>query len=131
MIFGKKRKMVDIRELQRRGVVSIPKQEIIIPTDKEGFVELGNDSRLRVPKVERDTTTNASFFGFNGSQKTQEEPSNNSFSTQSDGYNKREVDTKISELDNKIYKLEQRIELLEKKVGVNQNNSFNSGPLGW
>ena len=130
MIFGKKRGMIDIRELQKRGVVVIPKQEIVIPTDREGFVELSADSRVKIPKVERDSTTNANFFGF-GSSPSVLEPSSNSFSNQVDGYNKREVDSKISELDNKIYKLEQRIELLERKVGVNQSGSSDGNIIGW
>jgi hypothetical protein len=131
MIFGKKRGMIDVRELQRRGVVVIPKQEIVIPTDREGFVELGADSKVRIPKTERDTTTNASFFGFSSSPSPMEIQSPSSFSNQTDGYNKREVDTKITELDNKIYKLEQRIELLERKVGVNQSGSSDGGIIGW
>jgi hypothetical protein len=131
MIFGKKRGMIDVRELQRRGVVVIPKEEIVIPTDKDGFVELGSNSKVKTQKTERNTSTNSSFFGFTSPAITEESPSPSNFSIQSDGYNKREVDTKLSELDNKIYKLEQRIELLEKKVGVNQSGSSNGGLIGW
>jgi len=131
MIFGKKRRMIDVRELQRRGVVVIPKQEIVIPTDKEGFVELGQDSKVRAPKAERNNSSNSSFFGFDSSSSIMETPETRSFSSQSDGYNKREVDTKLTELDNKIYKLEQRIELLERKVGVNQTGSSEGGIIGW
>lgn len=130
MLFRKKKGMIDVRELQKRGVVRIPKEEVVIPTDKEGFVELSSPSKLRTPKIEAAPSSNASFFGFSSSSDL-EAPSSNSFSSQTDGYNKREVDAKITELDNKIYKLEQRIELLEKKVGVNQPGTSSGGLIGW
>lgn len=127
MIFNKKRnKMIDVRELQKRGVVRIPKKEIHIPTNNEGFVELGQTN----PKSQNPKSTsqsNANFFGFMDSAQTKSNES--SFSTEADGYSKREVDVKITDLDNKIYKLEQRIELLEKKLDVNQSSSV--GPMGW
>jgi hypothetical protein len=41
-----------------------------------------------------------------------------SFSSETDGYDKREVDRRIEALDNKLYKLEQRIEVLERKANV-------------
>jgi len=128
MIFNKnKNKMVDIRELQKRGVVRIPKKEILIPTTSEGFVELGKTTTPETTTQE--TQSNANFFGFtNTTEPTQPEPT--SFSTEPEGYNKREVDEKITDLDNKVYKLEQRIELLEKKVGVNQPTN-NVGAMGW
>jgi hypothetical protein len=40
MIFKKKVGMVDIRELQKRGVVRIPRKNIIVPRSSEGFVDL-------------------------------------------------------------------------------------------
>ena len=132
MIFGKKRRMVDVRELQRRGVVRIPKREIIIPTDSSGFVELGANSKpiTSAPSTDSSTSSNSSFFNFMGNS-----PSTSSttetFGTESDGYNKREVDAKVTELDNKVYKLEQRTELLEKKLGVNQANNSDVGTMGW
>jgi len=102
-----------MRELQRRGVVRIPKQDTLIPTDQNGFVEFGNDSKQIKPKTTSPTKTNTEFFGFMDSSSTTP-TQDTEFSTQTDGYNKREVDEKISELDNKIYKLENRIELIEK-----------------
>ena len=123
MIFNKKKKnMVDLRELQKRGVVKIPKSEIHIPTNSEGFVELGRTSKKKESKK---TQSNANFFGFMNSSQPK---SQDSFETEQDGYNKREVDTKITNLDNKIYKLEQRLELLERKLDINQNNT---GAMGW
>ncbi|MBT6690602.1 hypothetical protein HN903_01610 [archaeon] len=137
MLFGKKKKgMVDLRELQKRGVVRIPTKKISIPADNEGFVELGNtpNSQLgpnRVMSTEEPTPnsskSNTDFFGFIDTPATDQ---TDNFSTESDGYNKREVDAKITNLDNKIYKLEQRIELLEKKLDVNQSTS-NVGAMGW
>jgi len=132
MIFKRnKNKMVDIRELQKRGVVRIPKKNADIPTTSEGFVELEKLGNSQPPTSAPETTTqsNANFFGFMGDSKTNS-PQTQTFSTESKGYNKREVDTKTADLDNKIYKLEQRIELLEKKLDVNQSDN-NTGPMGW
>jgi len=128
MIFNKKkRRMVDVRELQKRGVVRIPKKEISIPTTSDGFVELGQTAKIQETKTDGQDNTN--FFGFMGS--TESSPSETqTFSSESDGYNKREVDAKITDLDNKIYKLEQRLELLEKKLDVNQP-ADNTGVMGW
>ncbi len=117
-MFKKKKGMIDVRELQRRGIVKAPKkEEPEIPTNREGFVEIEGSSKPAYP----------TFF------KNQSESSvkSNSFSTEKEGYSKREVDTKITELDNKIYKLEQRIELLERKNGVNQSNFPDTSVLGW
>ena len=131
MLFKKKKKrMVDVRELQKRGVVVIPKDDSIVPTNQDGFVEIGAAKSgfepTRAPtSSSSNSASNDNFFGFMDSPST----STSSFSSESDGYNKREVDAKITELDNKIYKLEQRIELLERKLDVNQ--SSNVGPAGW
>ena len=58
--------------------------------------------------------------------------SENNFSSQTDGYDRREVDEKITNLDNKIYKLEQRIELLERKLDISpQSDSSATGVMGW
>jgi hypothetical protein len=134
MLFPRRKKdMVDIRELQKRGVVRIPKKNINIPTNPEGFVELGsNQETPSTESTSSETQSNANFFGFmeDSSPKTQiPDTDSSSFSTESGGYNKREVDAKTSDLDNKIYKLEQRIELLEKKLDINQPD--NTGVMGW
>ena len=101
MIFKKKKDMVDLRELQKRGVVIIPKKEQIVPTDNDGFVELGN--------TKSQTTT---FF---------KQPQTDT----------RAESERITALDNKIYKLEQRIELLERKLSVNRPSDSGSGLIGW
>ncbi|MFH1521636.1 MAG: hypothetical protein ABIF18_01630 [archaeon] len=124
MFFRKKKGMIDVRELQRRGVVRIPKNDIVIPTDRDGFVEIGGS--------QKSTNSNTEFFGFtNTTSPVASTLSENSFSPESDGYNKREVDEKITELDNKIYKLENRIELLEKKLNINQSSDASVGVMGW
>ncbi len=116
--------MIDVRELQRRGVIRIPKNDIPIQTNKDGFV----DFRANKTPENVAPTSNSELFGFmNPTTSTQSKK----FSTKPDGYNKREVDTKITELDNKIYKLENRIELLEKKIGVNQSSDSGVGVMGW
>ena len=127
MLFRKEKGMVDVRELQKRGVVRIPKDDIVIPTNKEGFVEFGKQSSSN------GSSSNAEFFGFMGSS-PKPTSSTNSFSTQGEGYNKREVDEKVTELDNKIYKLENRIELLERKLNISQNSGNQDssvGVMGW
>jgi len=55
-MWPKKRKIVDVRDLQKRGIVRIPREESVVPTNKEGFVDLGGSSGLA-------NTSNKSFFG--------------------------------------------------------------------
>ena len=112
MFFKKKKPMIDIRKLHKGGVVHIPKENVVISTARDGFVEMNSDSK---PTTQSSNKSN--FFSFMDSAPTNK--TSDSFGSESEGYNKREVDTKITELDNKIYKLEQRIELLEKKLNVN------------
>jgi len=118
MIFKKKKRMIDVRELQRRGVVRIPKQDIVIPTDNHGFVELGNDAKPTEPSSQ---TTTSSAMDFLGSSSAAAVPSSSN----------RIESERITELDNKIYKLEQRIELLEKKLDISQPSGPNLGVMGW
>lgn len=115
-MWSRKRKVVDIRDLQKRGIFRVPKNEDIVPMNKDGFLEFGGGSGPA-------KTSNKNFFGY-GQDKA-------SFSTETEGYGKREVDQKIIDLDNKIYKLEQRIELLERKVGVNSSNQPDTSVLRW
>jgi len=128
MIFGRKKKrMIDVRELQKRGVVRIPKKDTTIPRNNDGFVELGKGEKKGSISSRSLASSSAERFGFMDSR------SNNSnlFSSSSEGYNKREVDEKITELDNKIYKLEQRLEVLERKAGVGPSSDSNLGVMGW
>ena len=120
MLFKRKKRMIDVRELQKRGVVRIPENNVEVPQDKEGFVEL--DKFNEEPKPTTDT------YGFATRSST---PNSSNFSSAGEGYNKQEVDVKITELDNKIYKLEQRIELLERKLDVNPSSDSNTGIIGW
>lgn len=135
MIFKKKKRMIDVRELQKRGVVRIPKQKIIMPTDSEGFVEFGAGAKPITPATSTgETQSNSNFFSFMSQPSAAGNISNsdeNSSSETSDSYGKREVDSKIGDLDNKIYKLEQRIELLERKLKVNQPDDSKVGVMGW
>ena len=132
MIFKKKVGMVDVRELQKRGVVRIPRNDIVVPRSSDGFVDLNSNSEVSSSAVNDslsgDSTGASDFLGFTGSSNIS---SDDSFSSSVDGYDKREVDSKISDLDNKIYKLEQRIELLERKLDVNQPSDNNVGVMGW
>ena len=113
MLFGKKKKMIDVRELQKRGVVRIPKKDIVVPTNREGFVEFGANGK---PQATSDQPqANPELFGFI-------DTTSNSTTNES---------SRITDLDNKIYKLEQRIELLEKKLDINKPTKSNLGPMGW
>ncbi|MBU3923780.1 MAG: hypothetical protein KJ592_02590 [Nanoarchaeota archaeon] len=123
-MFGKKKKMIDVRELQRRGMVRLPKKDIVVPTNRDGFVEFGGNARLTANSQQ--PTTNQELFGFPNTANDQQPTTNDQ-----GGYNKREVDAKITALDNKIYKLENRIELLEKKLGINQPSTPALGVMGW
>ncbi len=138
MIFRKKKRMVDMRELQKRGVVVIPKNEVVVPMNTDGFVEMGSEPGSPASSVVESSSSGTDFLGFMGSSDSSS--SADSFSTSSEGYDKREVDEKITGLDNKIYKLEQRIELLERKAGVegsSNGSSYDSssensvGAMGW
>jgi|TARA_B100001971_G_C18170229_1_gene526662 hypothetical protein len=128
MIF-KKKDMIEIGELKKRGVVRIPKRDIVIPTNSEGFIDFRKKKvltkRESTPQVNEDS--NNEFFGFMDSQSQ----TDGNFSTQEEGYNKREVDERIVGLDNKIYKLEQRIELLERKLDISPTTGTDVGPMGW
>ena len=121
MIFGKKKRMIDVRELQRRGVVRIPKQDIVVPTDNSGFVELGANAQP-ASTTSTETSSTPNVMDFLGSSSSAAVPPASG--------NKMESE-RITELDNKIYKLEQRIELLEKKLDVNQSPEPNVGVMGW
>ena len=138
MLFKRRKGMVDMRELQKKGVVVIPNRNSrnsLTPTNQEGFIEIGKSKNLpqqTSSTQEGSNLSNKDFFGFqNLSNTSAESPTH--FSTQSDGYNKREVDEKITELDNKIYKLENRLEVLEKKLGVDSGiqADTNVGVMGW
>ena len=118
MLFKKKKRMIDVRELQKRGVVRIPKKDIVVPTNRDGFVEFGANGK----STPQTPSTNSELFGFANMASSSSSP---------DGYTKREADAKTVGLDNKIYKLEQRIELLEKKLDISKPAESNLGPMGW
>jgi len=115
MLFKKKKRMIDVRELQKRGVVRIPKKDIVVPTNRDGFIEFGTNGKSTTSRQQ--PTTNSELFGFMDTTNSQQQTSNDS--------------NKIIDLDNKIYKLEQRIELLEKKLDINKSTESNLGPMGW
>ena len=123
MLFRKKRDMIDVRELQRRGVVRIPKQDIVVPTNRDGFIEMGSGgSPTNTDAPTTNTpTTNTELFGFMDQTSS---PAGTSITG-------RDESERITALDNKIYKLENRIELLEKKLEVNQPSEPSVGAMGW
>ncbi len=111
----KKKKDVDLRDLQRRGLIRIPKDNVEIETDREGFVDLRKNSSETEIKI--NPQDNFSPFNF------LDDSSNETQTTQ---ISKQDLETtrKLEELDNKIYKLEQRIDLLERKSGVGNSSGY-------
>ena len=115
----KKKPMVDVAELQRKGLIINNRAELP-PTNRQGFIDMSrkekkkSEEEIIVPAQPSSSSSGGGFFGFMDSSSS----SSNSFSTETNGYDKREVDRRIEALDNKIYKLEQRIELLERKANV-------------
>lgn len=115
--------MVDLRELQKKGIVIIPKKDVVVPQNEEGFIEV---AKKPTSSSLNSQNSGSDFLGFMSGRS-----GSSSFSTETDGYNKREVDDKITNLDNKIYKLENRVELLERKIGVAQPSDSGSNLIGW
>jgi hypothetical protein len=143
-MFNKKKGMIDVVEMHRRGMVIAPKRDPEIDRFKmgrDGFVELKKDvidsgsnilsslpessePIVSSPASTQDNIGFPNFFDFNASSSGSSVGSDLSSSPSSnmDVYEKREVDERVEKLDNLIYKLEQRILELEKKLGVNGSN---------
>ena len=126
----KKKKMIDVGELQRRGRMRIPRQDVNLDTDNEGFVDFSKSSNTPTQNNFLDSSSTPSstpapsnfnsFFDMTASNS----PASSSTSTSSsDNYSKRELDAKLESLDNKLYKLEQRLEVIERKLGVGVGSS--------
>ena len=86
MVFGKRGRMIDIRELQKRGVVRIPKEEIKVP---QGSVDMVNAQDLI------------------------SEPTSPASNTDSRRQNERitELDNKIYRLENRLEVLEKKLDV--------------------
>jgi len=127
MMFGKKKRgMIDVRELARQGKVR--KEEGDLPdfhANKEGFVDMSHPVNRSDDEVSGSSDSSMNFMDVGSGS--------SGFSSEADGYSKREVDAKIEKLDSTIYKLEQRIELLERKAGVETSSSDSPsvGVMGW
>ena len=113
--------MVDLRNLHGRRVV-VPKEDVMIPQNKDGFVELGGDSSAVVSSESEDKESPGTMFNFMDNPAASSGVSSGGSSSDI-----RKLTERIERLDNTIYKLEQRIELLERKVGVNSG----VGEAGW
>jgi hypothetical protein len=124
MLFRRK-KDVDLRDLQRRGLIRIPKKEVEIETDRNGFIDLRPNSQASQTPLKGDSqTTNPSPGFFNFIDNPSDNHTIGSANSSSIEQERRDTTRKIEELDNKIYKLEQRIELLERKSGVGSSSSY-------
>jgi hypothetical protein len=142
----KKKGMIDVVEMQRRGMVIAPKRDPEIDKfqiSKDGYVEMKKDAipvSAENMEIKPEISSFANFFESSSSSTSTESSSGldlpgmnsglfsgssgSSLSSTStaDVYEKREVDERVEKLDNLIYKLEQRILELEKKLGVNVNS---------
>ncbi|MGK0209271.1 MAG: hypothetical protein ACI83O_000543 [Patescibacteria group bacterium] len=145
MIFGRKKKrMIDVGELVRRGRMPKHDTEVNLKANSDGFVEIGSGNSIKAQEINREDSVDvsallgesapveSSAMDFLNMSSTPSSPSP-TFSQEADGYDKREVDAKISQLDSMIYKLEQRIDVLERKAGVGTGNSNTGamGAMGW
>jgi hypothetical protein len=130
-LFKKRSGMIDVVDMQRRGLIKLPaRKPSSLKAGKDGFVELASSNvasdiaSTSAPAVQSEPAKeekSGGWFGtfFGGSDATPSQTAATpQFSTEHDGYSKREVDAKIEELDNKVYKLEQRLEVLERKNSV-------------
>tara|TARA_Y100000310_G_scaffold263261_1_gene273366 strand:+ start:3069 stop:3482 length:414 start_codon:yes stop_codon:yes gene_type:complete len=134
-LFGKKKRMIDIRELQKRGRMRLPvpqgESSGDVVTNDDGFVEMNGSGSVSVPE----TTTTASsstgsssgssggdFFNFmdNPASSSSSMSSSSLPSQTTPSEDLRKISQQLSDLDNKIYKMEQRIELLERKAGIGE-----------
>lgn len=126
-LFKKKRRMIDVRELQKGGRLHIPKANTPqVESNQEGFVDFS--SKNTNTQEDKAQHTNGGFFGF---MDTTSQPQNTTEKTLSPNTTPsedlRKLQAQLTSLDNTIYKLEQRIELLEKKNGIETNsNSANT-----
>ena len=109
MVFGFKKKMIDVGEMQKQGRILPPNVNREFATDNDGFVEVNGT------KVERVSGTKASE-NFSGMDMINQSSSSSIPITQSTVLNR--LDEKMKDLDRILYKLEQRVELLERKAGV-------------
>lgn len=135
MLFGKKKEMVDIRDLPKNASMG----KSFIPKDGYGFVDLTKKRLL--PSEERKlkaivgqpqsspSAESTSSFSFFDTPTPSPSPSFSPYPAAAQNYPSttpnsdteealRKISMQISDLDTKIYKMEQRIELLERKAGV-------------
>ena len=139
MLFKKKR-MIDVGDLHKRGKLIVPKDNVTLKPDKDGYVHIEfSEARVisTLPTSTNSATTTSTmdsssssestsgggFFDFfNSSTSSPQVTSSSSTtsSTSSDVYDKREVDSKIEKIDNILYRIEQRLDLIERKLGVSE-----------
>ena len=136
--FKKSDDMIDMRELQKRRGMIMPRKKLDVSRDnldKHGFLDLhasknikkeDNNVQEQVQNTpQKEQAGFANFFGFMdnaSSNQTQHESRGASGINNDNIYTKRQVDEKIEQLDNKIYKIEQRLELIERKLDIGNNS---------
>jgi hypothetical protein len=134
-LFRKKKKMIDLRDLQKKGIMKLPVRQAQpeVTTDKDGFIQAGQQKMQPMAGMTGTSGTGTtqssggSFLNFMDSSSLQSSNQNSISSMTTPSEDLRKISAQISDLDNKIYKLEQRIELLERKVGVGSGGGVSGG----
>jgi hypothetical protein len=137
MLFGKKKDMVELSEVQKRSV-NLPHGRKFVPKDGYGFVDLTRKPKLPLKALESPTKPNltqttqqnqTSSFSFFDTPSLSSSSSSTPSSDSSEEL--RKISMQISDLDTKLYKMEQRIELLERKSGISNSDSSSNSGFSW
>jgi len=140
MFWKKKKKMIDVRDLQKKGMrIPQPSEQPQVTTDNSGFIDMNRQqaqpmqaqsTSMQTPPSTSTTQASPSVMSFldNPSTSSSSMSSTSLPSRTTPSEDLRKISEQISNLDNKLYKIEQRIELLERKAGVNDSGV---GPAGW
>ncbi len=140
MVFGRKKEMIELSEVQKRNV-NLPHGRKFVPSDGLGFVDLTikrklpseiareKREKLNAPTTVFDKQETSSGFNFFNTTAT----STPSASSSDVEETLRKISMQISDLDTKLYKMEQRIDLLERKSGITNSDSSTSttGGFNW
>ena len=139
-MFFKKKKMVELGDIQRRSV-NLPHGKTFVPKDGYGFVDLTKKPKLpseiakekallgKMTTMAKQPEQSASSFNFFDTPSTSYPSQSPSASNSDNDELLRKISSQISDLDSKLYKMEQRLEVVERKSGI--NNSSNSSGFGW
>jgi formylmethanofuran dehydrogenase subunit E-like metal-binding protein len=126
MLFRRK-KDVDLRDLQKKGLIRIPREEVNLKTDRNGFIEFDRpNNNLKKDEI-TSPVSETNFFNIldDNSNLNNSLSKNNSQANNNLNQNElRELTRKFEEIDNKLYRLEQRIEVLERKSNLGDSSNY-------